>query len=137
MADRARRVIILGCGRVGAELARMLDQDGHDVTIVDPDVEAFRRLKPGVHVVNIARGSLIDQDALRRALHEGWIAGAALDVTTPEPLPADDPLLDAPNLIVAPHIGSATRGARSGMATLAVENVLAALADRPMPHPVG
>jgi glyoxylate reductase len=67
----------------------------------------------------------------------GEIAGAALDVTDPEPLPPDDPLLTAPNLIVVPHVGSATRVARERMADLAVDNLLAALDGRPMPHQVG
>jgi glyoxylate reductase len=79
---------------------------------------------------------VVDQDALTAALHDGTIAGAALDVTDPEPLPAEDPLLSAPNLIVVPHIGSATRTARERMADLAVENLLAGLAGRPMPHQV-
>ena len=101
------------------------------------DETALRAMRDTALLVNTARGAVVDQTALRRALREGWIAGAALDVTTPEPLPADDPLLDAPNLVVLPHIGSATHGARARMATLAVENVLAALAGRPMPNPVG
>ncbi len=88
-------------------------------------------------LVNTARGAVIDQAALRRALTERWIAGAALDVTTPEPLAADDPLLAAPNLLVLPNIGSATHATRGRMAALAVDNVLAALDGRPMPHPVG
>ena len=54
----------------------------------------------------------------------------------PEPLPPDDPLLSAPNLIVAPHIGSATHAARERMAMLAVENLLAALDGKPMPHEI-
>ncbi len=78
----------------------------------------------------------MDQDALRTALIEGEIAGAALDVTDPEPLPADDPLLDAPNLLVVPHVGSATVRTRARMADMAVENLLAALAGREMPYPV-
>lgn len=61
-----RKVIILGCGRVGAELARLLDQDGHDVTIVDPSVEAFRRLAPGFQGTIMA-GDGLDEDTLRRA----------------------------------------------------------------------
>ncbi|HUB76651.1 MAG TPA: NAD(P)-dependent oxidoreductase, partial [Solirubrobacteraceae bacterium] len=78
----------------------------------------------------------VDQVALLAALSAGEIAGAALDVTDPEPLPAGDPLLSAPNLIVLPHVGSATWSARSKMTELAVENLLAALDGRPMPHPV-
>ncbi len=97
----------------------------------------LRAMKPTAILVNTARGPVIDQRALRRALGRGWIAAAGLDVTDPEPLPADDPLLDAPNLIVLPHIGSATPRAREGMASLAVDNLLAALAGDPMPHPVG
>jgi glyoxylate reductase len=87
-------------------------------------------------LVNTARGGVIDQNALRTALHDGEIAGAALDVTEPEPLPADDPLLDAPNLLVVPHVGSATVRTRARMAEMAVENLLAALDGRPMPHQV-
>jgi glyoxylate reductase len=64
------------------------------------------------------------------------IAGAALDVTEPEPPALDDPLLSAPNLIVVPHIGSATRFAREQMAELAVSNLLAGLDGRPLPHQV-
>jgi glyoxylate reductase len=97
---------------------------------------AFAQMKSSGILINTARGELVDQDALTRALTEGLIAGAALDVTTPEPLPADDPLLGAPNLIVTPHIGSATRTARERMADLAVDNLLAALDGQPMPHQV-
>ncbi len=93
-------------------------------------------MKPTAILVNTARGPIVDHDALRRALIAGEIAGAALDVTDPEPLSADDPLLDAPNLIVVPHIGSATRAARERMADLAVDNLLAGLDGRPMPHQV-
>jgi glyoxylate reductase len=78
---------------------------------------------------------VVDQRALADALHAGRLAGAALDVTDPEPLPPDDPLLDAPNLLVVPHIGSATVRTRSRMADMAVDNLLAALAGEPMPHP--
>jgi len=95
----------------------------------------LRAMKPTAVLVNTARGPIVDAVALRRALEEGWIAAAGLDVTDPEPLPADDPLLDAPNLIVLPHIGSASHATREAMARLAVENLRAAMAGRPMPHP--
>ena len=100
------------------------------------DGAALARMKPTAILINTARGPIVDQSALRDALIAGEIAGAALDVTDPEPLPFDDPLFDAPNLIVAPHIGSATRDAREQMAELAVENLLAGLDGRPMPHQV-
>jgi glyoxylate reductase len=97
---------------------------------------ALAVMKPSAILINTARGELVDQAALTRALNDGLIAGAALDTTTPEPLPSDDPLLQAPNLIVTPHIGSATRTARERMADLAVDNLLAALDGQPMPHQV-
>ena len=94
----------------------------------------LRCMKDTAILVNTARGGVVDQDALRRALIAGEIAGAALDVTDPEPLPADHPLLDAPNLLVVPHVGSATVRTRARMAEMAVENLLAALAGREMPY---
>jgi glyoxylate reductase len=100
------------------------------------DASALARMKPTALLVNTARGGIVDQDALREALIEGRIGGAALDVTEPEPLPGDHPLLDAPNLLVVPHLGSATRRTRARMAEMAVENLLAALDGRPMPYPV-
>jgi glyoxylate reductase len=100
------------------------------------DTDALRRMKPTAVLVNTARGPIVDHAALRHALIEGVIAGAALDVSDPEPLPAEHPLLQAPNLTVLPHIGSATHATRGRMADLAVDNLLAALAGDPMPHPV-
>jgi glyoxylate reductase len=94
----------------------------------------LRRMKPTAILVNTARGPLVDTDALATALREGWIAGAALDVTDPEPLPTDHPLLSCPGLAIAPHIGSATHRAREAMADLAVDNLLAALRGERMPH---
>jgi glyoxylate reductase len=99
------------------------------------DEAALRRMKDTAILINTARGEIVETDALGRALREGWIGGAALDVTDPEPLPADHPLLAAPNLTVLPHIGSASRSAREAMAGLAVDNLLAGLAARAMPHP--
>ncbi|HZE03873.1 MAG TPA: D-glycerate dehydrogenase [Solirubrobacteraceae bacterium] len=101
------------------------------------DAAALERMRPTAILVNTARGPIVDQAALVAALHAGQIAGAALDVTDPEPPAPDDPLLSAPNVIVAPHIGSATHSARERMAQLAVDNLMAALDGRPMPHPVG
>lgn len=98
------------------------------------DAGALSRMRPTAILINTARGQIVDQEALREGLIEGTIAGAALDVTDPEPLPADDPLLDAPNLLVTPHIGSATRVARERMAEIAVDNLLAGLDGQPMPH---
>jgi glyoxylate reductase len=100
------------------------------------DARALALMKPTAILVNTARGPIVDQVALRDALREGRIAAAALDVTDPEPLPPTDPLLDAPNLIVLPHIGSATTRARERMGELAADNLVAALAGEPMPHAV-
>jgi len=96
----------------------------------------FARMKPTAYFVNTSRGGTVDQVALREALVKREIAGAGLDVTDPEPLPADDPLLTAPNLLVVPHVGSATVRTRSRMAELAVDNLLAALAGEEMPNRV-
>jgi glyoxylate reductase len=98
-----------------------------------PELEA---MKPSAILINTARGEIVDPRALREALESGAIAAAGLDVTEPEPLPADDPLLGAPNLTVLPHIGSASRTARAAMADLAVDNLLAHFAGEPMPNAV-
>jgi glyoxylate reductase len=100
------------------------------------DAEALARMKPTAILINTARGPIVEQGALADALRDGTIAAAALDVTDPEPLPADDPLFTAPNVIITPHVGSATRAARERMADIAVDNLLAALAGKPMPHGV-
>jgi phosphoglycerate dehydrogenase-like enzyme len=97
---------------------------------------ALRRMTPTSYLVNTARGPVVDTGALAAALHAGEIAGAALDVTDPEPLPADHALLDAPNLLVLPHLGSATHATRERMADMAVDNLLAGLRGEPMPNQV-
>jgi len=101
------------------------------------DAAALRRMRSSAILVNTARGAVVDQRALIEALRDGEIAGAAIDVTDPEPPPVDDPIYDTPNLLVVPHIGSATRAARARMTELAVENLLAGLDGRPMPHAAG
>jgi lactate dehydrogenase-like 2-hydroxyacid dehydrogenase len=90
-------------------------------------------MRETAYLVNIARGPLVDTAALVEALAAGTIGGAALDVTDPEPLPPDHPLLDFPNCLVVPHIGSATLPARRAMARLAVTNLFAFLSGEPMP----
>lgn len=158
-------LVIVGPGRIGEAVARRaqgFDMDiirvgRHDdlhaalrradfVSLHTPltpqtrhliDAEALAALPVHAILVNTGRGGLVDQDALREALAAGRLGAAALDVTDPEPLPPDDPLLTAPNLLVVPHIGSATRTTRERMATMCVDNVLAGLAGRPVPHPAG
>jgi glyoxylate reductase len=98
------------------------------------DEVALRQMKPTAILVNAARGPVVDTDALVRALREGWIAAAALDVTDPEPLPSDHPLVNLPNCIVVPHIGSATIASRNLMATRAAENLLAGLRGQRLPY---
>jgi glyoxylate/hydroxypyruvate reductase len=100
------------------------------------NAELFSMLPHGAALVNVGRGGHLIQDDLLAALDIGRISAAILDVTDPEPLPADHPLLDAPNLLVVPHVGSATVRTRAKMAAMAVDNLLAALDGRPMPHPV-
>jgi phosphoglycerate dehydrogenase-like enzyme len=93
-------------------------------------------MRADAFLINIARGPLVDTAALVDALANGSIAGAALDVTDPEPIPADHPLLALPNCLVVPHIGSASIRARRAMAGLAVDNLVAALRGAPMPAPL-
>jgi len=96
--------------------------------------EELRRLKPTAVLVNTARGGVVDPDALYRALRDGEIGYAALDVTEPEPLPADHPLLSLPNCVVVPHIASASVATRARMAVIAAENLLAGLRGQRLPH---
>ena len=95
--------------------------------------EQFAKMKPSAYFINSARGELVDTDALCDALRRGVIAYAALDVVDPEPLPAHHPLLGLPNVLVTPHIGTATDETRNAMACLAAENLLAGLAGKPLP----
>jgi glyoxylate reductase len=96
----------------------------------------LRAMKRTAILVNTARGGVIDQPALVRGLHEGWIAAAGLDVMEVEPLPAGDALLDAPNAVLLPHIGSASHATRARMADIAVENVMRGIRGEPLLHAV-
>jgi glyoxylate reductase len=96
----------------------------------------LRAMKPTAFLVNTARGAVVDPEALSRALAEGWIAGAALDVTEPEPLPRDHALLGLPNLVLTPHLGTGTVQTRERMARMALENLRAGLEGSPLPYPV-
>lgn len=98
------------------------------------DENALRKMKRTAILINVARGPVVVTEALLRALQEGWIAAAALDVTDPEPLPPDHPLYRLPNCLIVPHIGSATVGTRRRMAQIACENLLAGLRGEPLPY---
>jgi glyoxylate reductase len=97
---------------------------------------AFARMKPTAIVINTSRGPVVDQAALYEALRDGVIGGAGLDVTDPEPMRADDPLLSLPNCLVVPHIASASRATRARMAEMAAANLLAGLRGERLPTPV-
>ena len=92
----------------------------------------LRRMKRTAILVNLARGGVIDHDALVEALENNWIAVAALDVTEPEPLPRDHLLLSMDNVVIVPHLGSATRQTRIAMAQRTVDNLIAGLTDQPL-----
>jgi D-3-phosphoglycerate dehydrogenase / 2-oxoglutarate reductase len=91
-------------------------------------------LRPGALLVNAARGALVDEAALVEALRSGRLAGAALDVFSKEPLPADSPLRDAPNLLLTPHLAGSTREAQDRAGVVVAEQVVAALRGRPVAH---
>lgn len=90
-------------------------------------------MKASAYLVNVSRGPVVDTEALVEALAAEAIAGAALDVTDPEPLPSDHRLLELANCLVVPHIASSSLKTRRAMASLAVENLVAALKDRELP----
>lgn len=96
--------------------------------------EAFARMKSSAVLVNTARGAVVEPEALYEALQYGQIAFAALDVTEPEPIPMDSPLLELENLVITPHIASASRLTREKMARMAAENLIAGLKGERLPY---
>ncbi len=98
------------------------------------NADALAKMKSSAILINTARGPVVDPDALNQALKEGTIAYAALDVTEPEPIPPDSPLLELDNIIIAPHIASASKATRDKMAQMAADNLLAGLRGDPLPN---
>ncbi|MBD6620588.1 D-glycerate dehydrogenase [Komarekiella sp. 'clone 1'] len=130
---------------LGIEFATLeyLLQESDFVTLHTPFAEdtnhlfsdrQFQLMKPSAILINTARGSVINPDSLYRALSSGQIAAAAVDVTEPEPIPTDSSLLTLDNLIITPHIGSASRQTRSKMAAIAIANLIAGLTGDRLPY---
>ncbi len=97
------------------------------------NADALAKMKNSAILINTARGPVVDPNALYQALKDGQIAYAALDVTDPEPIPMDSPLLKLENIIIAPHIASASKATRDKMAEMAAANLLAGLQGQPLP----
>jgi glyoxylate reductase len=131
-----------GCVRV--ELPTLLRESDFVVVLTPLTAETrhlvstpqFRMMKRSAFLINAARGPIVDQHALYEALRDALIAGAALDVTDPEPMPQSDPLLTLENCMIVPHVGSASIATRTRMATLAAENIAAFLNGKRPPTPV-
>jgi glyoxylate reductase len=100
------------------------------------DAEKLSWMKPTAVLVNTSRGPVIDHAALAAALRSGQIFAAALDVTDPEPIPMDDPLVGLDNCLIVPHIASASRATRAKMAEMAAANLLAGVRGERLPTPV-
>lgn len=100
------------------------------------NADFLRKMKPTAMLINTTRGPVVDQAALYQALSTGVIAAAGLDVTTPEPLPPDHPLLTLPNCVVLPHIGSASIATRTKMALMAADNLIAGVSSQLLPNAV-
>jgi glyoxylate reductase len=124
-----------------AELLQRSDFVSLHVNLTDEthhliDADALRAMKPTAVLVNTSRGPVVDSAALEAALRDGEIFAAGLDVTEPEPLPADHPLVGLPNCVVVPHIASASRVTRDRMAQMAAANLLAGLRGERLPTPI-
>ncbi len=127
-------------GAVRRDISGLLMTSDHVVITASLGAETYhlinertlRLMKPTATLVNVARGPVVDSDALVIALRSGTIAAAGLDVTDPEPLRANHPLVELPNCIITPHLGSASVRTRADMADLAVRNLLLGLAGQEM-----
>ncbi|KAJ1671953.1 hypothetical protein EV182_007359, partial [Spiromyces aspiralis] len=100
------------------------------------DRRAFQKMKPTAILVNSARGPIVHQDDLVSALNAGEIGGVGTDVTDPEPIAPDHPLVHHPRAVVFPHLGSATEETRTLMANMAIDNALAGIFGRPLRAPI-
>jgi glyoxylate reductase len=123
---------------VGVSLPRLLAQSDY-VSLHVPltaktrhmmGTREFARMKPGAILINTARGAVVDQPAMVAALKSGHLGGAGIDVTDPEPIRSGDPILRLANVVITPHIGTASIGTRASMAAMAVDNILAVLGGR-------
>ncbi|XP_025057224.1 glyoxylate reductase/hydroxypyruvate reductase-like isoform X2 [Alligator sinensis] len=131
---------IIGLGRI-VPLTRLAEESDFVVVTcsLTPDTaglcnkDFFGKMKKTSVFINTSRGAVVNQEDLYQALVSGQIAAAGLDVTTPEPLPTEHPLLSLKNCVILPHIGSATYATRSTMSVLAVNNLLAGLKGESMP----
>lgn len=132
----------LGARRVEMEeLLRDSDFISLHVNLTDEthhliDADALRAMRSTAVLVNTSRGPVVDPDALEAALRNGEIFAAGLDVTDPEPLPVDHPLVALSNCVVVPHIASASRVTRDRMADMAAANLLAGLRNERLPNPI-
>ena len=125
-------------GALGVSLRRLLAESDYVSVHVPLTVKTrhlmgpreFSLMKPGAIFINTARGAVVDQAAMLKALKSGRLAGAGLDVTDPEPITANDPLLRLDNVVITPHIGSASIATRAQMAAIAVGNILDVFAGR-------
>ena len=98
------------------------------------DAKAISKMKPNAVLINTARGPVVDSEALYQALKEKRIFGAGLDVTDPEPLPAESPLLTLDNIVIVPHIASASKATREKMSRMAAQNLIAGLKGERLPN---
>jgi len=133
--EGVERELDLDKGLQGADFVSLhVDLNADTVHLIGS--KQLQLMKPSAFLVNAARGGVVDQEALRKALSEDRLAGAALDVLENEPPPPDEPLLTEPRAIVVPHIGSATVETRAAMLELAIDNLLGGLKGDPGPYAV-